>query len=296
MKTHLRLTVAAVALVTATSIVAAQAPTLRKIYVTAVDDKGVSIPDLAVPDLSVKENGKDRAIVSVAPSTARLRVAIGVIEGLTGDTAVRTAIYDFVKQVRNIADVGIFVIGRRSTPVIDYTADLQAHLTAINGLPFSSATREENFVEGVLEITKNLQRTETGRRVLVGLTVERSQTSSVPADQVFGEFARSGTLFYVATLSGLGGASAPQSAAEELEGSASLRVIGDGTKQTGGRRIDSLRTTGFPLALAQIGDELIHQYEVTYTLPAGVKPSDRVNISAKRKGVTLRAPSRIPDR
>jgi hypothetical protein len=31
-------------------------------------------------------------------------------------------------------------------------------------------------------------------------------------------------------------------------------------------------------------------------LPDGVKPNKRFNISTKRRGVTLRAPSTIPDR
>ena len=38
------------------------------------------------------------------------------------------------------------------------------------------------------------------------------------------------------------------------------------------------------------------QYAVTYTLPDGVKPDKRFGISSKRKGVTIRAPSAIPDK
>ena len=45
-----------------------------------------------------------------------------------------------------------------------------------------------------------------------------------------------------------------------------------------------------------LGDELMHQYLVTYTLPDGVKPSEKLSVSVKRKGVTLRAPTRIPDK
>jgi len=35
------------------------------------------------------------------------------------------------------------------------------------------------------------------------------------------------------------------------------------------------------------------QYLLTYTLPDGVKPADRLSVSTSRKGVTLTAPSRV---
>jgi hypothetical protein len=46
----------------------------------------------------------------------------------------------------------------------------------------------------------------------------------------------------------------------------------------------------------QIAGDLQAQYAITYTLPDGVKPDRRFNASVKRRGVSLRAPSQIPDR
>jgi hypothetical protein len=74
------------------------------------------------------------------------------------------------------------------------------------------------------------------------------------------------------------------------------QVLGDGPKQSGGRRIEVPSTGSFPKALLQIADDLLAQYVVTYTLPDGVKPDKRFSISSKRKGVTLRAPSAISDK
>jgi hypothetical protein len=47
--------------------------------------------------------------------------------------------------------------------------------------------------------------------------------------------------------------------------------------------------------MQQVASELLNQYEVSYTLPAGAKPSDRLQVTAKRKNVVLYAPSRIPN-
>ena len=47
--------------------------------------------------------------------------------------------------------------------------------------------------------------------------------------------------------------------------------------------------------LEQLARQIEYQYEISYTLPAGVKPSDRLQVTSKRKGVTLRAPTYLPN-
>ena len=50
---------------------------------------------------------------------------------------------------------------------------------------------------------------------------------------------------------------------------------------------------GSLMDLQNLASELLQQYRLSYTLPAGVKPSDRLAVSVTRKGVTVRAPTRI---
>jgi hypothetical protein len=71
-------------------------------------------------------------------------------------------------------------------------------------------------------------------------------------------------------------------------------VLGDGSKQSGGRREEIVAATGVFTGLQTLAEDLLRQYSIEYDLPAGVKPSDRFSVSTKRKGVSLRAPSRIP--
>ena len=40
--------------------------------------------------------------------------------------------------------------------------------------------------------------------------------------------------------------------------------------------------------------ELLNQYAISYMLPDGARPGDKMSLSSKRKGVKLLAPSRIP--
>ena len=45
----------------------------------------------------------------------------------------------------------------------------------------------------------------------------------------------------------------------------------------------------------QLAQELLHQYEVVCSVPDGVKPGDKLSVSSKRKGITTRAPARLPE-
>jgi hypothetical protein len=74
------------------------------------------------------------------------------------------------------------------------------------------------------------------------------------------------------------------------------QVIGDGAKQSGGRRFDVVSTGAIPKALQDVASDIMSQYAITYALPEGVKPDKRFSISAVRKGASLRAPSAIPDK
>ena len=88
-------------------------------------------------------------------------------------------------------------------------------------------------------------------------------------------------------------ASQANAASDAAEGAMTLAtIIGDGAKDSGGRHEQSIATTLVP-TMQQIAAELVNQYEITYALPAGAKPSDRLSVTSKRKGLTVLAPSRI---
>jgi hypothetical protein len=71
------------------------------------------------------------------------------------------------------------------------------------------------------------------------------------------------------------------------------QVLGDGSKDSGGRHDQVISTTLVP-ALERLGDELLSQYALTCVLPNGVRPNDKLSISTKRKNARIQAPSRLP--
>jgi hypothetical protein len=264
----------------------------RTVYVTVVDGKGAAVTDLTAADLVVKEGGKEREIVKADRASGRMRLTIAVEERLMADTAVRQAMFAFMKRVVDSAHIRLVTIGLRNTTAADYTTALDVLVGAINKLTLNPRP-ESQVAEGVLEVAGELIASKAERPVLVVLAFSGGQAGVDPRN-VLDRVRQSGMTMSAVTLSGAtpdaGGAAAlaDQSGREQ--------VLGDGPKQSGGRRIEVPSTGAFPQALQQIGDELLAQYAITYTLPDGVKPDKRFSISSKRRGGTLRAPSAIPDR
>ena len=264
----------------------------RTVYVTIVDGNGVAVTDLTAADLVVKEGGKERAIAKAGRASSKMRLTIAVEERLMADTSVRQAMFAFMKRVIDTAEVRLVTIGLRNQTAADYTTALDALVTAINNLTLNPRP-ESQVAEGVLEVATEFATTTTDRPVLVVLAFSGGQAGVDPRN-VLEKVRQSGMTMSAVTLMAGGvdaggvGAMSDQSGREQ--------ILGDGPKQSGGRRIEVPSTGAFPKALQQIADDLLAQYAITYTLPEGVKPDKRFSIGSKRRGVTLRAPCAIPDR
>jgi hypothetical protein len=271
---------------------AAAPPTSRTVYVTVISEKNEPVGDLDPADFVLKEGGKERQIVKIEPAPGRLRLTLGVEERLVGDTATRQAIWDFMKRMTGTADIRFVVIGLRNVVLTDYTANLDALVTAINGLSLNPSPNSA-VAEGVLEISRQYADSKTQRPAFVVVAFAGGQ-AGVEARAVLDKLRDSGATMHSVTLDG--GSEAAASAGALGEQSGREQVLGDGPKQSGGRRINVRTPNAIPKALQQIADDLSAQYAFTYTLPDGVKPARGFSVSTKRRGLNLRAPSAIPDR
>lgn len=271
---------------------AARAPTNRTVYVTVTDNKGGPIADLTAADLVVKEGGKEREIVKVEPASARMQLTLAVEEVLIGDGATRMAMFEFMKRVIGSADVRLITIGLRNTTVADYTPDLNTLVAAINKFTLNPR-RDSNLAEGLLEIAAGIAEKKPERPVLVVVALAGGQAGVEPRN-VLDRLRESGAVMHAVTLAGAVAGAEP--VGSMVDHSGREQVLGDGPKQSGGRRLDLNTTDAFQKGLQQIASELLSQYAITYVLPDGVKPDKRFGISSRRRGVSLRAPSAIPDR
>ena len=267
------------------------APVNRTVHVTVTDNSGAPVTDLTAADLVVKEGGKDREIVKVEPAPAKMRLALAVEERLIGDTNVRFGMFEFVKKVSKSSEISLILIGLANRTLVDYTSEEIKLLDAINKLTMNPS-KDSNLVEGVLEIAEKFTAANVERPVLVVLAIAGGQAGPNPRN-VLDKLGNSGATMHTVSL---GMASSAGQVGQMAEDSGRERVLGDGPKQSGGRFVDLTTTAGVPKALEQIANDLLAQHAITYVLPDGVKPNRRFNISTKRRGITLRAPSTIPER
>jgi VWFA-related protein len=267
-------------------------PTSRTIYVTVTDGKGGPVADLVPSDFTVKEGGKEREVTKAEPASARMRLALAVEERLIGDGATRVALFDFMKRLGNGDEISLITIGLRNTTVVDYTASLEKLAGALNSLTLNPR-RESQVAEGVLEIASGFVESKPERPVLVVVAFSGGQAGVEPRT-VLEKLRQSGATMHAVTLAGGGQADAPLGALGDQSGRE--EVLGDGPKQSGGRRTEVTAPAAFSKALQQVANDLSSQYAITYVLPDGVKPEKRISVTLKRRGASLRAPTAIPDR
>lgn len=278
---------------TASPAITPREPLVRTVYVTVTDGKGAAVPDLTAADFSIKEGGKEREVLKALPATQKMRLAVMAEERLLGDGGVRNGLFEFMKRLQPVAETTFIAIGLRNTTIVDYTTDLNAIVAGINGLSLNPPP-SSNVAEGILDIGKAMERERAPRPVIVVVAVSGGQSGGASANEVLNQLRQAGASMHVVTIASNEGMADPLGSLADR--SNREQVLGDGAKQSGGRRIEVTATVAVPKGLHQIASDLSSQYMIQYALPDGVKPDRRLNVSLKRRGLSMRAPSLIPDR
>lgn len=271
-------------------------PLVKTVYVSAVDRKHVPVTDLEAREFMLREGGRVREIIRVEPATTPMRIAIIVDDSGTG--IFRVPVANFVNHLLGRAHFAIKHVIAQAHTLVDYTEDVERLQNAVLRLGVRGETPDGGrVVEAIYDTAKELREAE--RPIIVVLTDTYASYSSLPAHHVMEELQDSGALLYViavARLATLNPSSVPlakDKPAELLDNQLDLnRVLGDGPKQSGGRRIEIGGLGGTIPELQSVATELRKQYLITYIVPAGERPDQRLSVSTKRRGVEVRAPAR----
>jgi hypothetical protein len=252
----------------------------RKVYFAAVDPKGAFVTDLTAADLAVKENGKDRAIDEVKPAVVPIQLSILVDDAGTG--GLQGALGQFFQTMFGRAEFALRILNPQAIKVMDFTRDGDELRTALGRLGQRGRIPNdgEQIIAGVSDAAKELKQRKAGRPSILALTLTGEKPLSDLSDEALKALRDSGASLNVVYLTGV-----------DLG-----IVLGDGPKQSGGiiERVNGHLMLG--PSITKIADTLLNQYVLTYTIPDGVKLSDRFSLTTSRKGVKLLAPTRIPDK
>jgi VWFA-related protein len=257
-----------------------RAEVVRTVYFSAIDAQGAPVTDLTAADLTVKEGGKDRAIAAVQPATAPMQVAIIVDDA--GSGAFQSAVAQFLQTTVGHGQFAISMLNPQAMKVTDFTEDANALKDAIGriGQRGKITPDGEQIIEAISDAAKDLRKRKAARPVILALTVSGEKPQSTQADEAMNAVKSSGASLNVLYLTGV------------TLGS----VLGDGPKQTGGITQNVAGNVVLGPVLAKIADNLMHQYVLTYNLPDGTKPNEKLSLATNRKGVTLLAPTKMPDK
>jgi len=281
----------------------------RTIYVSATDKNGVAVTDLQAADFEIKDGGKVRDIIRVAPAEIPLRVALLVADQGTGAFQLGTGRFMQKLLGHTPAEFAIYSVVIQPEKIVDFSHDgneLSAALKRIG--PRGRQTGTAQLMEAIQEATKEVQHEER-RPAIVVMRLGGEGPTTLNGNDVREQLRKSGAILYVVSAAGAQGSAPPQARGtddvsvqqgqlrdQELsEGQFALnQVLGDGARDSGGRH-DQVVATTHAKAVEQVAEELLHQYEIKYALPDDAKPADKISVSTKRKGITLHAPSRVPN-
>lgn len=269
----------------------AREQTTRTVYVTVTGNDGQPVADLTPKDFRLRENNRDREITSVEPAAERLRVALLVEELLAPTNGIRQGLFAFAKSLAPRADISLVLVSGSNREVVPYTGDLSAFVAGINSLAPVQRPVPGHIPDGIFQVAEAFTKERPARPVIVvvALAVAPSDEGGRrPSRTVLDQLRDANALLHaVAVQPGGTGSGTSNDASERAQ------VLSDAPRQTGGRQWQVSSPNAAPAAMAEAASDLLNQYKLTYVLPAGEKPSDRLAVSSNRRSVTLRAPTRI---
>jgi hypothetical protein len=272
-------------------------PPTRTIYVSATDRSGASVPGLTGADFAVKEGGKVREVLQAGPATRPMKIAIVIDDNGTG--LFRYGAGRFIQRLHGRAEFALSTVAGQFLKMVDYTANGEELGEALSQLVARPGTADGGqLLEGIYETAKDLERRKTDRSVIVVLTVGGEEHSPLPAHHVLDQLRKSGAALHVIAVSSsaLRSMEAVQRPSALLGENLNLsEVLGDGPKQSGGRRDEIVASAGLVSGLQVLAETLLTQYAVEYARAPGTR-SDKLSVSVKKPGVSVRAPVRVPDR
>jgi hypothetical protein len=286
-------------------IAAAPQGLTRTFFASVVAKDGSPVTDLTAADFEVKEGGKTQEITSVKPATTPLRVHVIVSDGGTG--AFQAGVLRLAQTLiarSEFAFTSVLVQPERVTPFTDNGELVGAGIQRLGRR--GAGQGQSQLMEAMADAMKDIAA--PGKHpVLIVLRIGNEAPSSIRPNTIRDALRTTGATMYVvsrsgasrAPMTGSSNAMTPEVAqrqmqeAERAEMHLNLNlVLSDGARESGGYQQEISLVTSVE-ALQQLANEIKNQYEITYVLPAGTKPSDRLQVTTKRKNVTLRAPSKI---
>jgi VWFA-related protein len=252
-------------------------------FVSAVDQKGEPVARLGPDDFIIREDGAAREVLRVTPATEPIDIAILVDDGAASQGVlprVREGLTAFVSAMSKGNQIALVGLADRPTILIDYTQSTKRLQDGI-GLLWPRSQAGTTLLDAIYDVSRGLEKRDTPRAVIVLVITDGGDFANRQYKQVTDEVKRAGAAIHAITVGEF-----PPAGDDDLRNRA--RVLSEGTRQSGGQRVSLLSPTAVQQALERLARELSSQYKVVYGRPESLIPPEKIEVSARRPGVTMR--------
>lgn len=255
------------AVLLATGQLSAQSKT-ASLYVRAIDASGAPVANLQPSEMQLLVDGKPGRISLVTYLGGPRRVMLLVSNNIQMElNPIREGLEQFISAVPSDDEIGLGTTSGQYHPRVDLSTDRARLLEFVKGLPIENGSNTN--MDGLVEVYKRFLDKEQHQPVIVVVTTEGSESSSV-RDEVFNKFvqdytARGGiTHVVLVSLAAVGAPPRPAQAANRRIDGAILSQDTDAesivtmniTKSTGGEYELVNAVTAIPDKLKQIAADI----------------------------------------
>jgi Ca-activated chloride channel family protein len=262
----------------------------RAMYVTVTDQNGAPVTGLSPDDFIVREDGIQREVLRVEPATAPIEITLVLDTSDVASSAIadlRRALTAFIKDAATGNDIAITTIGGRPQTVQNYTSNTALLERGIGRL-FAERGSGAYLLEGLSSVATGVAKRGPERAAVIAILMRSApEFSNLPYESVVKALRGCGATFDAIVLEA-GTPSAPPTGEQVTAIHDRDMVLDEATRATGGVYRQALSSMALTPELASIAAQLRSQYRLVYARPESLIPPERINVTAKRPGLTTR--------
>ena len=260
--------------------------TERSLFVSVLGQGGVAVQGLGPDAFVVREDGRPVEVLRASRATEPIDTAV-LVDNSQAVTPyisdLRTAIQAFVERMtKGGHHVAIVGLADRPTILADYTNNPAQALKGVQRL-FAQPGSGTTLLDAINEISRGLQKRDAERRVMLVITTEGTDFSTPNHQRAIESVKASGASFNTVLITRPGGADLSTDEARSRG-----IVLDEGPRVSGGRYTQLLSSMALKGELDQVAADLEGQYRVVYARPAALVPPDKIDVSVKQPGLTVR--------